>query len=113
MLWCISPAIGALEMWGDVWSSGVMLEVMLLEVVESPHLEGYLIRNLGRQGPGLYLPTDDFSSLGDPSTTVTMLAPRELAEEGPDLWFSVLSRFCDSRIRFPSQLLQIATLPYI
>jgi hypothetical protein len=100
-------------MWGEVWSRGVMLEVMLPEVAESPHVERYLIGKFGRRVPDPKLPRDDSSWVGDLTTTDTMLAPLELAELGPILWFPVLRRFCDYRIQSPSQLLQIATLAYI
>ncbi len=91
----------------------VMCDVIFQKVAKRLHLGGYLIGKLERAMPNLLILTDDQISVGNPSGTDTMSSPFELGVILSNHVFSGLRHFSDWR-RLPlSQLLQIATLPYI
>ena len=76
-------------------------------------LRGYLVGDLGTRVHGCPHPTGIEISAGDTRATVTMPAPLELEELASNLGFPGLRRFSEWRRLLPSQLLQMATLPYI
>ena len=77
------------------------------------HHGGYLIGDLGKAGLGTAAPSGDQISAGDEEGTVTMPRTSGLEALELNLGFPGLRRFREWRRHTPSQLLQIATLPYI
>lgn len=88
-------------------------EIMVPGAVETLHLGGYLIGDLGTRLLGQAPCTNVQISAGDHTDTATMPLWEALAVLWRNLWFSGLRRFREDRCRAFSQLLQIATLAYI
>lgn len=77
------------------------------------HLGGYLIGDLGTRNPSPQPCPDVQISAGNRSYPVTMPPQRVDTALERNLRFPGLRHFCDDSGGTPSQLLQIATLPYI
>lgn len=88
-------------------------EVLVPGAAEGLHHGGYLIGDLGTAGLGGAAPSGDQTAAGDEAGTVTMPPTGGWAALALNLGFPGLRRFREWRRRTPSQLLQIATLPYI